>query len=165
MASAVSAFAARAAEKLRRQGDAAHLLTVFLSKSRYGQEPPPYSGSVVLTLPVARNDTGELVRVARAARPRLWQPGNRYTKAGVILDGLEPAGQQQLPLFETGAGSEKRRRLMAELDALNRRFGKGTVQLAATALTQGQVRAPWEGQAQWRTPQYTTRLEDLLLVG
>ena len=162
---AVSAFASRAAEKLRKQGDAAHLLTIFLSKSRYGQEPPPYSGSVVLTLPVASNDTGELVRVARAALQRLWQPGNRYTKAGVILDGLEPAGQQQLPLFETGAGSEKRRRLMAELDALNRRFGKGTVQLAATALSPGQVRAPWEGQAQWRTPQYTTRLEDLLLVG
>ena len=64
---AVSAFASRAAEKLRKQGDAAHLLTIFLSKSRYSQEPPPYSGSVVLTLPVASNDTGELVRVARAA--------------------------------------------------------------------------------------------------
>ena len=162
---AVSAFASRAAEKLRKQGDAAHLLTIFLSKSRYGPEPPPYSGSVVLTLPVASNDTGELVRVARAALQRLWQPGNRYTKAGVILDGLEPAGQRQLPLFETGAGSEKRRRLMAELDALNRRFGKGTVQLAATALSPNQVRAPWEGQAQWRTPQYTTRLADLLRVG
>ena len=162
---AVSAFASRAAEKLRQQGDAAHLLTIFLSKSRYGQEPPPYSGSVVLTLPVASNDTGELVRVARAALQRLWQPGNRYTKAGVILDGLEPAGQQQLPLFEAGPVTEKRSQLMAEVDTLNRRFGKGTVQLAATALAPGQVRAPWEGQAQWRTPQYTTRLEDLLRVG
>ena len=48
---------------------------------------------------------------------------------------------------------------MAELDALNRRFGQGTMRLAATAL------APWDGQARWRTPQYTTRLENLLLVG
>jgi DNA polymerase V len=54
---------------------------------------------------------------------------------------------------------------MAELDALNRRFGKGTVQLAAMALPAGQHVAPWEGQAKWRTPQYTTRLEDLLRVG
>ncbi|MDO3416485.1 DUF4113 domain-containing protein [Hymenobacter sp. BT770] len=54
---------------------------------------------------------------------------------------------------------------MAELDALNRRFGKGTVKLASLVLPRGQTRAPWEGQARWRTPQYTTRLEDLLLVG
>ena len=54
---------------------------------------------------------------------------------------------------------------MVELDALNRRFGKGTVQFAATTLSPGQVQAPWEGQAQWRTPQYTTRLADLLRVG
>ncbi|WP_426491304.1 Y-family DNA polymerase [Hymenobacter sp. 102] len=162
---AVSAFACRAGEKLRRQGDAAHLLTVFLSKSRYGLEPPPYSCSVVLTLPVATSDTVELVRFARAALKRLWQPGNRYTKAGVMLDGLEPAGQTQLSLFEAPPVSEKRTKLMAELDALNRRFGKGTVQLASLVLPPGQSRAPWEGQAQWRTPQYTTRLEDFLLVG
>lgn len=161
---AVTAFASRAAEKLRRQGDAAHLMTVFLSKSRYGLEPPPYSCSAVLTLPTTTNDTLELVRFARAALKRLWQPGNRYTKAGVILDGLEPEGQPQLTLFEPAPVSEKRAKLMAELDALNRRFGKGTVKLAALVLPPSQARAPWEGQAQWRTPQYTTRLEDLLLV-
>ena len=162
---AVSAFASRAAEKLRRQGDAAHLLTVFLGKSRYGAEPPPYSRSAALTLPVATSDTVELVRYARAALKKLWQPGQRYTNAGVVLDGLEPAGQTQLGLFEAGPVSEKRTRLMAELDALNRRFGKGTVRLAATALPPGQPVAPWDGQVRWRTPQYTTRLEDLLLVG
>ncbi|GAB2452249.1 DNA polymerase V subunit UmuC [Hymenobacter qilianensis] len=162
---AVSAFASRAAEKLRRQGDAAHTMTVFLSKSRFGTEPPPYSCSTLFTLPVATNDTVELVRYARAALKKLWQPGMRYTKAGVILDGLEPAGQTQLTLFEAAPVSEKRLRLMAELDALNRRFGQGTVQLAATALAPGQHVAPWAGQAQWRTPQYTTRLEDFLLVG
>ena len=165
VAGAVSAFASRAAEKLRRQGDAAHTMTVFISKSRYGLEPLPYSCSTIFTLPVATNDTVELVRFARAALKKLWQPGMRYTKAGVILDGLEPAGQTQLTLFEAVPVSEKRIRLMTELDALNRRFGKGTVKLAATSLAPGQQVAPWEGQAQWRTPQYTTRLEDLLLVG
>ncbi|PJJ54960.1 Y-family DNA polymerase [Hymenobacter chitinivorans] len=162
---AISAFASRAAEKLRRQGDAAHYMTVFLSKSRYGMEPPPYSCSVVLTLPVATNDTLELLRYARVALKRLWQADSRYTKAGVVLDGLEPAGQTQLTLFEAGPVSEKRIRLMAELDALNRRFGNGTVRLATSMLGRGEQRAPWEGQAQWRTPAYTTRLEDLLLVG
>ncbi|UOQ55642.1 DUF4113 domain-containing protein [Hymenobacter cellulosivorans] len=139
-------------------------MTVFLSKSRYGLEPPPYSYSAVLTLPVATSDTVELVRVARVALKRLWQPKNRYTKAGVILDGVEPASQTQLNLFEAGPLSEKRAKLMVELDTLNRRFGKGTVQLAALSLSPNQGRAPWKGKIQWRTPQYTTRLEDLLMV-
>lgn len=162
---AVGTFASRAAEKLRRQRDAAHVLTVFLSKSRFGLEQPPYSSSAVLTFPVATNDTLELLRYARVALKKLWQPGQRYTKAGVVLDGLEPQGQTQLSLFETRPDREKRTRLLAELDALNSRYGRGTVRLATTARPAGEPRAPWEGQAQWCSPQYTTRLEDLLLVG
>lgn len=73
----------------------------------------------------------------------------------MVLDGLEPAGQTQFSLFEAAPSSEKRVRLLAELDALNCRFGKGTVRLAATALAPGQRHTPREGLAQWRTPQYT----------
>lgn len=105
-------------------------MTVFLSKSRYGLEPPPYSCSVTLTLRVGTSDTTDLLRVVRTALKRLWQVDTRYTKAGVILDGLEPAGQRQLSLFESAPTSDKRDRLIAELDALNRRFGKNTVRLA-----------------------------------
>lgn len=159
---AVGTFTSRAAEKLRRQGDAAHLMTVYLSKSRYGLEPPPYSCSVVLTLRVATSDTSELLRVARMALKRLWQADSRYTKAGVVLDGLEPAGQTQLSLFEPAPTSDKRNRLMAELDAVNRRFGKSTLRLATTLLPSGKT--PWEGKAQWCSPAYTTRLEELMQV-
>ncbi|WP_310395357.1 DUF4113 domain-containing protein [Hymenobacter sp.] len=49
-------------------------------------------------------------------------------------------------------------RLMQRLDALNTRFGKGSVQVT-TALggAVGQP-APWKGQQQRRTPAYTTNL-------
>ena len=61
--------------------------------------------------------------------------------------------------------------LIASLDALNQRFGRGTVRLA-TALSapdnlgpaESSSRLAWEGKAQWRSPAFTTRLEDLLLV-
>jgi DNA polymerase V len=138
---AVSDFTSRAAVKLRRQGDVAHVLTVFLSKNRYGIEPPPYSCSAVLTLPVGSSDTVELLRLARAGLARLWQPGTRYTKAGVVLDGLEPAGGQQLGLFAAGPAPAERTQLMAQLDALNQRFGRGTVRLARRGPGRG-CRAP-----------------------
>jgi DNA polymerase V len=52
---------------------------------------------------------------------------------------------------------------MATLDRLNARYGRGTVRLCS-ALTAGPVgaRPPWQGQAQWQSSAFTTRLEDLL---
>ena len=94
LSGAVSAFMSRAAEKLRRQGFAANTLTVFISKNRYGTDPPPHTFSTVITLPGATNDTGELLRHARTALKRLWRPGTVYKKAGVILYGMDTAGQQ-----------------------------------------------------------------------
>ena len=171
---ALASFVARAAEKLRRQGDQAHVLTVFISKNRYGPDaggPGGHSRSAVLTLPVASCDTRELTARAAQLLARLWEPGATYVKAGVVLAGLEPPGGQQLGLFEatplraagtpaTGQGT----RLMTALDGLNERFGRGTVQLAAALGPKSSGPVPWQGQAAWRTPAYTTRLEDLLMV-
>nr|WP_279592453.1 DUF4113 domain-containing protein [Hymenobacter defluvii] len=53
---------------------------------------------------------------------------------------------------------------MACVDALNQRFGRGTVRPAAAVTAAGQP-TPWQGNAQYRSPAYTTRLTDLLLVG
>ncbi|NRT19350.1 DNA polymerase V [Hymenobacter sp. 9A] len=169
---ALAAFVARAAEKLRRQGDLAHVLTVFISKNRFGPDaggPGGHSRSAVLTLPVPTSDTRELTVRAAQLLARLWEPGAVYVKAGAVLAGLEPPGGQQLGLFEappaaapaaTGQGV----RLMTALDGLNERFGRGTVQLAAALGPKGGGPVPWQGQAAWRTPAYTTRLEDLLTV-
>ncbi|MFD2719941.1 Y-family DNA polymerase [Hymenobacter monticola] len=178
---AVASFLSRAAEKLRRQNDTAHVLTVYLSKNRFATNVlPPFSRSATLTLPSGPTaDTTVLLSYARAMLSRLWEPGTLYHKAGVVLDGLEPPGTgQQLSLFEKPASIPNKREekslkvdrpgLMASLDALNQRFGRGTVRVASTVLPPAPggrpVPAPWEGKAQWRSPAYTTRLEDLLIV-
>ena len=162
---AVASFASRAAEKLRRQESAASVLTVFLSQNRFGNTPPPHTRSAQVTLPVATSHTSELVRFARALLGRLWQPGVVYVKAGVILDGFEQGGQEQLSLFATDGG-ERAARLMQKLDALNQRYGKGSVQVA-TALGGGPSNSttPWKGQQQRRTPAYTTSWDELWQVG
>ena len=178
---AVTAFLSRAAEKLRRQADMAHVLTVYISKNRFATNVlPPFSRSATLTLPVGPTaDTRLLLSYARALLSRLWEPGTVYHKAGVVLDGLEPPGtDQQLDLFGSPAPNQnvreekvlavRRPDLMASLDALNHRFGRGTVRLASAVLppvSGGKVvRPPWEGQARWCSPAFTTRLEDLLIV-
>ena len=104
VAGAVATHAARAGEKLRAQGMAARLLTVFIETSRYGNTPPPYSFSAQLTLPMATDDTLMLASWARRGLERIWRPGLRYVKAGIVLDGLERAGaNQQASLFADAA--------------------------------------------------------------
>ena len=180
---AVAAFLSRAAEKLRRQGDMAHVLMVFIGKNRFAPNvPPPYSASATLTLPSGPTaDTMLLLAYARSLLARIWEPGVCYTKAGVVLDGLEPPGTgQQLTLFApatAGGGGEElapaaqRPQLMATLDALNGRFGRGTVRLACAvpsptppAPAGRGSSSPWAGKSQWCSPAFTTRLEDLLTV-
>ena len=181
---AVATFLTRAAEKLRAHGDQAHVLTVYLSKNRFDPRVlPPYSRSATLTLPGGPTaDTLVLLNYAGTLLRRLWEPGVAYHKAGVVLDGLEPPGTgQQLDLFapaapplvlpEKPALLPQRPNLMARLDALNERFGRGTVRVATAVpapshlVNNGTVnRSPWEGKAQWRSPAFTTRLEDLLVV-
>ncbi|WP_370551402.1 Y-family DNA polymerase [Hymenobacter sp. BT559] len=170
---AVASFVGRAAEKLRRQGELAHVMTVFISKNRFGPDAGAAGGhsrSAVLTLPVPTSDTRELTARAGQLLARLWEPGAVYVKAGVVLAGLEPPGGQQLGLFETAVAAKRApveprgSQLMATLDGLNERFGRGTVRLAAALGPKGGGPAPWQGQAAWRTPAYTTRLEDLLTV-
>ena len=51
----------RAAEKLRRYHVAAGVLTVFLMTNRFADEPQ-YSNSVTMPLPVATQDTAELIK-------------------------------------------------------------------------------------------------------
>ncbi|MGY2132358.1 Y-family DNA polymerase [Hymenobacter sp. HD11105] len=158
---AVAAFTTRAAEKLRRQDSAVQVVTVFISKNRFGGEPPPYTSSATLTLPVATSDTAELIRYARAVLKRLWQPQTAYKKAGVVFDGLEAAGQQQLSLFESTAQIQQRTKLMADLDKLNSRYGAGTVGFAVAQRYKTSNGALWAGKKEMMTPAYTTCLEEL----
>jgi DNA polymerase V len=176
---AVATFLSRAAEKLRAQGDQAYVLTVFVLKSRFDPKvPPPYSRSATLTLPCGPSaDTLVLMRYAALLLSRLWERGAVYHKAGVVLDGLEPPSSgQQLTLFASPAPTlatpeqlvPNRPQLMDKLDALNQRFGRGTVRLGSAVPAPASIisglRAPWEGQAKWQSPAFTTQLEDLLTV-
>jgi DNA polymerase V len=173
---AVVSFLTRAAEKLRAQGDQAYVLTVYVQKNRFDPKvPPPYSRSATLTLPGGPSaDTRVLAQYAAHLLSKILEPGCTYHKAGVVLDGLEPPTTgQQLGLFAPATPvaeavakvSAYRPQLMATLDGLNTRFGRGTVRLGSavpTAMLGG--RAPWQGQAKWQSGAFTTRLEGLLTV-
>ncbi len=93
----------------------------------------------------------------------MYALGYRFSKAGVTLVDPLPASMQQgnldfdPPAEPTHNGA--RERLMVAMDAINGRFGKGSVHSAST----GKAGPPreWDMKQERRTPQYTTRFEDI----
>jgi DNA polymerase V len=156
---AVSSFATRAAEKLREQGSYAGAVLVFVHTSPF-RPGPHYSRSITIPLRRPTADTAHLVRAAVAGMQRIYSPGYELTKAGVMLLDLAPSTMVQGELgLEVEEGGRDRSRLMGALDALNARFGKGTVQMASAGV--GSAPKEWAMRQERRTPHYTTCWADM----
>jgi DNA polymerase V len=158
---AVSHFATRAAEKLRKQGSAAHQLICFVRTSPFRKDPQ-YSGSISVPLRRPTSDTGALVSAAVAGMRAIYRPGFSYAKAGVMLVDLQPDTVSQGELDLQGDEAPDRSKLMTTLDGLNRRFGRGAVLMASAGLA-GDRRA-WVMKQERRTPAYTTCWDDLAVA-
>src|SRR5262245_28723976 len=157
MREAVATYMTRAAEKLRRYHVAAGVLTVFLMTNRFTDEPQ-YSNSVTIPLPVATQDTAELIRYGLRGIEQIFREGYRYQKAGVILTALVPAHQIQAHLFDHH-DRERSQKLKKAIDAINKEWGSGTIRYAAMGLRQG-----WLMRCARRSPRYTTRWTELARV-
>ena len=155
---AVSEFASRAAEKLRKQGSLASQLLVFAHTSPF-RPGPRFNKSVVVPLRRSTADTGKLVWAAAMGMRRMYEPGYKMAKAGVMLLDLVPGNVLQGELDLEEEDQRDRTKLMVALDALNGRYGKGTVHSASTGGTN--KGKDWGMKQERRTPQYTTRWEDV----
>ena len=175
---AVATHAATCAEKLRREGSVANYLQVFVRTNAYRPQDPQYSNSFTCTLPLASSESGELVRYAFLALERIFRPGFQYSKCGVIVSGLVPANTRQLTLFEqppasplpyptlrVSSGTSQRPTLpslMETMDAINERYGRGSVRLGATMSTP--ETKGWQMQRNQLSPRYTTCFRDIPVV-
>ena len=157
MEEAVSAYTSRVAEKLRCEQLAARVLTVCLTTNEF-KEGPQYSNALTLTLPVVTDNTADLIRCALQGIRAIYRDGYRYKKAGVMLTGLVPAGQTQADLFDS-QDRKKSTRLTTALDAVNNRWGAGTLQYASSGITKA-----WKTQFHRRSPAYTTDWNELPVV-
>ncbi len=155
---AVSEFASRAAEKLRKQDSLAGALQVFMHTSPH-RAGPQLSRSVTVPLRRPTADSRVLAKAAADGMRIMYVPGFQLIKAGVFLMDLQPASVQQGELELEPENGRDRTRLMAAMDALNGRFGKGTLHVGSTG--QSGTTRTWGMRQERRTPQYTTRWEDV----
>jgi DNA polymerase V len=156
---AVSSYATRAAEKLRRQSSAAGAIHVFITTSPFRAKDPQYSQGITIPLAEAADDTLKLIRAALWGLKQIYRPGYSYAKAGVMLMDIGPAGCRQQTLFTDNEADSRSARLMLTLDAINRKMGKDTLFLASSGIAKG-----WHMKQGKKSPCYTTSWGELAQV-
>jgi DNA polymerase V len=152
---AVSTHVGSAVAVLREQGTLASVITVFIDTNRFREQDMQYHGSKTTALIFPSSDTLQFNQLAMQLLDDIFKPGHLYKKAGVQLAGIEIGARLQTDLFAQ-KDSPERDKLMQAMDALNGRFGRGTVQLA-TAMQSDD----WRMSRQNLSSCYTTRISEL----
>lgn len=155
---AVSTYAVRCAEKLRKQNSVANLLTVFIHTDPFNSNEPQINRSKTITLPVATNDNAELVKYALICLNEIFCTEFRYKKAGVIVEGLQAEDQVQGNIFDK-TNRKKQHNLIRTIDKLNREFGRDKVKLAV----QGDGKE-WKLRQEKLSKRYTTNWKEIIDV-
>jgi len=154
----VSFHVSLAARKLRRQRSVSDILTVFFHTNPFKTEAPQYSPSLTIKMNIATSSTLEIMEYAALGVQKLFKPGYRYTKAGIMLDHLTSAEVFQGNLFDT-EDRNLSARLMRAVDVANLRYGDHTVHVG----TMG-IRREWLAKFEMRTQRYTTSWDELVIV-
>lgn len=159
---ALTEFASRAAEKARKQHSLASEVMVFIRTSPFRKDPQ-YSRSIVVPLRRPTADTGAIVQATVLGLRAIYCQGFKYAKAGVMLLDLQPDSiiQGELDLGDDDSLEDiaDKARLMSALDAINKRYGRGTMKMASAGLDGD--RRVWSMRQERRTPAYTTNWADI----
>lgn len=157
MREAACAHAARAGEKLRAGGLVAGRMAVFLHTNPHAPDEPWHSASHGGRIEPTADDRRLATEAVRMLAP-LWRDGHRYAKVGVVLDDLRDAAAEPRQLLAT-RDAARDAQVMAAVDRINGRFGRGAVRPLSTSLSR-----PWATRQARLSPRYTTRFEELMVA-
>ena len=155
LSAAVSAFVARAAEKLRKQKSTCSIINVGIRTNPFRVNDPQYSKSIGLPLSTPTADTRRLTELALFLLRRIYRPGYAYKKASITLMGIAPESVVQGSLFDE-MGSLPAIHLMETMDKINKQFGRGTLKLASESLGHA-----WQMKQKDRSQRFTTNWNEL----
>jgi DNA polymerase V len=123
-----------AAEKIRGDHQMTKSVTVFIRTSPFDKHREYYSNSITIDLPIATNNSIELIKVAIDGLMAIYKYGYFYQKSGIILSNLNDAGKEEFnllaPLLET-----KSKSLMHAIDATNTKYGKNSISIAQAGVS------------------------------
>lgn len=155
---ALAAYVSRAAEKLRSQTSLCSTIQVGLQTQLADLRGPRYANAVTLALPAPTDDTREILALAQQGLTQIYRPGYPYSKCSILLMGLSRRGELTPDLFSPAPrrGAE---RLMAVVDQINQKEGRGTVRIGSVPAAPA-----WAMRRGMLSQRYTTRWEEVIGV-
>ena len=154
---AVAAYATRAGEKLRAEGLQACHMAVFLQTHPHKPDEPWHSEQRAARIEPTSDSMELIAEAVRMLKP-LWRVGHRYYKAGVVLNDLVREAEQPLMLFAT-RDPLRSAKVMAAMDTVNARYGRGTIRPLSTGIKRG-----WSTRHDRLSDRYTTQLSEILVA-
>ena len=163
----ISNYAARCAEKLRKQQSVAQTVCVFVDTNHFREDLPQYWNMGEERLLTPSSSTQQIVQTATRCTERIFRQGYHYKRAGVIVMGIIPDNGIQTNFVDYNADRyEKMKKLDEVLDKINREYGTETIVLASQQYTKknGKGKADVFADAikhDFKSPCYTTRWSDI----
>jgi DNA polymerase V len=158
---AIASYSSIIGEKLRKENLGALYINVFLMTNRFDES---YHSNSTGTLFCERtNYTPTLINESIKCLERIFKPGLKYKKAGVIVTNLSSISELSFDLFQeiesTEALRSKHKRNMESMDKTNKKYGRNTLRLATLGFDH-----KWRMQSNMRSRRYTTVWEDIIRV-
>jgi len=113
---------------------------------------------VLVDLPYPTDDVRLMTKAAMEAVDRVYRPGFKYSKAEVLLLNLCQKGEYTEDLFSISqpVATEK---VMGVLDAINGKWGRGTMRLASVPTD-----PDWVMRREMMSQSFTTHVDQLWTV-
>ena len=156
---AITTFAVRCCEKLRKQNTCASEISIFIYTNPFNPRHKQYYATKTLKLDRATNDNQILVQQVIRALKMIYKKEYIYKKAGVVVGNIISDNQVQLSLFDKIIQREKYKKLTKVIDKVNNSMGRDKLRIAV----QGFDRS-WRMKQEKLSPCYTTRIEEILTV-
>ena len=152
----ISTFAFVSGEKLRRQNSHCHMIIVILRSNYFREDLKQHYATKVISLPYPTNSSLVLSNYAIKAIEEVFKSGIAYKKAGIILTGLVPSNNYQLNIFDWENSNHQP--LMKTIDKINYRFSN------KIKLANQDLKKTWKMKQDHLSPNYTTKLQDIIKV-
>ena len=156
---AISTFAVRCCEKLRKQKTSTSELRIFIYTNPFNPKHRQYYGTKKIQLERATNDNQIIVQEVIKGLQKIYKKGYIYKKAGVIVGNITQENQVQLNLFDQIRNREKYTKISKVIDRINSSMGRDKLRIA----TQGFDRK-WKMKQEQLSQCYTTRIDEILTV-
>ena len=160
----VANFAARCAEKLRKQQSVAQVVGVFIDSNHFREDLMQYGNMADKTLLTPTSSTIDIVMAATDCLRSIYREGIMFKRAGVLLMGVVPQGAVQPDMFSYDANRHGRMtRMDSAVDHLNRVGGTETVILSSQQYPGGKKFAD-AIRHDHKSPCPTTRWSDIMVL-